>query len=47
MASAVDYCMDQICFVKLSELPVGIGPFVVGPAVERKIGTSTMSQSIH
>jgi methylglutaconyl-CoA hydratase len=26
--------------VKLSELAVGIGPFVVGPAVERKIGTS-------
>ena len=30
--------------VKLSELAVGIGPFVVGPAVERKIGTSAMSQ---
>lgn len=26
--------------IKLSELAVGIGPFVVGPAVERKIGTS-------
>jgi len=24
----------------LSELAVGIGPFVVGPAVERKVGTS-------
>ena len=30
--------------VKLSELSVGIGPFVVGPAVERKIGTSAFSQ---
>jgi methylglutaconyl-CoA hydratase len=30
--------------VKLSELAVGIGPFVVGPAVERKMGTSAMSQ---
>jgi methylglutaconyl-CoA hydratase len=30
--------------VKLSELAVGIGPFVVGPAVERKIGTSCFSQ---
>lgn len=30
--------------VKLSELAVGIGPFVVGPAVERKIGVSAMSQ---
>jgi methylglutaconyl-CoA hydratase len=30
--------------VKLSELAVGIGPFVVGPAVERKIGLSAMSE---
>ena len=30
--------------IKLSELNVGIGPFVVGPAVERKIGISAMSQ---
>jgi methylglutaconyl-CoA hydratase len=30
--------------IKLSELNVGIGPFVVGPAVERKIGLSAMSQ---
>jgi len=30
--------------VKLSELAVGIGPFVVGPAVERKIGTSAFCQ---
>jgi methylglutaconyl-CoA hydratase len=28
----------------LSELAVGIGPFVVGPAVERKMGTSSFSQ---
>jgi methylglutaconyl-CoA hydratase len=28
----------------LSELAVGIGPFVVGPAVERKIGLSAFSQ---
>lgn len=45
MASAVDYCFaTQHAAVKLSELAVGIGPFVVGPAVERKIGTSAMSQ---
>lgn len=45
MASAVDYCMaTKFASVKLSELAVGIGPFVVGPAVERKIGTSAMSQ---
>ncbi|HEY2720285.1 MAG TPA: enoyl-CoA hydratase/isomerase family protein, partial [Chitinophagaceae bacterium] len=30
--------------VKLSELAVGIGPFVVGPAVERRIGVSSFSQ---
>lgn len=44
MASAVDYCLATIhADVKLSELAVGIGPFVVGPAVERKIGLSAMS----
>lgn len=45
LASAVDYCLaTKYAGVKLSELNVGIGPFVVGPAVERKIGVSAMSQ---
>lgn len=45
VASAVDYCFaTEHAAVKLSELAVGIGPFVVGPAVERKIGRSAMSQ---
>jgi len=45
LASAVDYCYaTKFSSVKLSELAIGIGPFVVGPAVERKIGTSAMSQ---
>ncbi len=45
VASAVDYCFaTRYADVKLSELAVGIGPFVVGPAVERKIGVSAMSQ---
>ncbi|MFT7453212.1 MAG: methylglutaconyl-CoA hydratase [Patescibacteria group bacterium] len=45
VASAVDYCLaTKFASVKLSELAVGIGPFVVGPAVARKIGTSAMSQ---
>lgn len=45
VASAVDYCLaTKFAAVKLSELNVGIGPFVVGPAVERKIGLSAMSQ---
>ena len=45
LASAADYtlAMDNAS-VKLSELAVGIGPFVVGPAVERKIGTSSFAQ---
>jgi methylglutaconyl-CoA hydratase len=45
IASAVDYCLATTnADVKLSELAVGIGPFVVGPAVERKIGLSAMSE---
>jgi len=45
VASAVDYCMaTKFASVKLSELNIGIGPFVVGPAVERKLGVSAMSQ---
>jgi methylglutaconyl-CoA hydratase len=45
MASAVDFCFaTKEASVKLSELAVGIGPFVVGPAVERKVGLSAMSQ---
>jgi len=45
LASATDFCMaTEWASVKLSELAVGIGPFVVGPAVERKIGLSAMSQ---
>ncbi len=45
LASATDYCMaTKYASIKLSELNLGIGPFVVGPAVERKLGTSGMSQ---
>lgn len=45
LASAVDYCMaTKYASIKLSELNIGIGPFVVGPAVERKLGLSGMSQ---
>ncbi|MEY4658449.1 MAG: hypothetical protein RJB36_215 [Bacteroidota bacterium] len=45
LASSVDYCFATTrAEVKLSELAVGIGPFVVGPAVERKIGLSAMSE---
>lgn len=45
LAASVDYCIAvDKAEVKLSELAVGIGPFVVGPAVERKIGPSAFSQ---
>jgi len=45
ITSATDYCMaTKFAAIKLSELNVGIGPFVVGPAIERKIGLSAMSQ---
>jgi methylglutaconyl-CoA hydratase len=44
LASAVDYAIaTDKADIKLSELAVGIGPFVVGPAVERKIGTAAFS----
>lgn len=45
IAAAADYTVAHTSAqVKLSELAVGIGPFVVGPAVERKLGTSAFSQ---
>lgn len=44
LACAADYTLaHENASVKLSELAVGIGPFVVGPAVERKVGTSAFS----
>jgi len=45
IAAACDYCMaTKYASVRLSELAVGIGPFVIGPAVERKVGLSAFSQ---
>jgi methylglutaconyl-CoA hydratase len=45
LASSVDYCFaTQYSAIRLSELAVGIGPFVVGPAVARRIGDSAMHQ---
>ncbi len=44
IAAAADYTLaHESASVKLSELAVGIGPFVVGPAVERKMGTSAFT----
>ena len=45
LASAADYTFAVSgASVKLSELAVGIGPFVVGPAVARKIGVSAFAE---
>ena len=44
MACAGDYCFaTKYASIKLSELAVGIGPFVVGPAVEKKSSVSAYS----
>lgn len=44
IAAAGDYTFaHKSASIKLSELALGIGPFVVGPAVERKIDDSAFS----
>lgn len=45
IAAAADYAIAvEEAEIKLSELSIGIGPFVVGPAIERKTGLSSFSQ---
>ncbi len=45
IAAAGDYCMaTKFADIKLSELTIGIGPFVIAPAVERKMGLSAFSE---
>jgi methylglutaconyl-CoA hydratase len=45
LAAAADYAIAlEGADIKLSELSIGIGPFVVGPAVERKTSLSAYSQ---
>jgi methylglutaconyl-CoA hydratase len=44
LAAAADYAIaTEAAEIKLSELSIGIGPFVVGPAVERKMGVAAFS----
>lgn len=44
LAAAADYALaSHYASVRLSELAVGFGPFVIGPAVERKLGTAAFS----
>lgn len=45
LAAACDYAMATVdSAVKLSEFVIGIGPFVIAPAVERKMGTAALSE---
>ena len=43
--AAMDYCFaTEAADVKLSEFGIGIGPFVIAPAIERKMGVSALSE---
>jgi len=45
LAAAADYCLaTDAASIKLSELAIGIGPFVISPAVIRKISLPAFSQ---
>lgn len=45
LIAATDYCFaTEQASVKLSELSIGIGPFVIEPAVTRKIGVAAMNK---
>jgi methylglutaconyl-CoA hydratase len=45
LAAACDYCLaTEQASIKLSELTIGIGPFVIEPAVERKLGLAALSE---
>ncbi len=44
IVAACDYALATVdAAIKLSELAVGIGPFVIAPAVERKVGLANLS----
>ena len=45
IAAACDYCFaTEASDIKLSELSIGIGPFVIAPALERKMGIAALSE---
>lgn len=45
LIAAVDYALaTEHAAIRLSELTLGIGPFVVGPAIERKIGNAAFAE---
>ena len=45
LAAACDYTFaTEAASIKLSELTIGIGPFVIAPAVERKMGNAALAE---
>ncbi len=45
LLAATDYCLaTEQAAIKLSEFTIGIGPFVIAPAVERKIGKAALCE---
>jgi len=45
LIAACDYTFaSKFASVRLSELNIGIGPFVVGPAIERKVGLNGLTE---
>ncbi len=45
LIAAADYAMaTDAAAIKLSELSIGIGPYVIAPAVKRKIGVAAFSE---
>jgi len=43
--AATDYCFaGEAADIKLSELTIGLGPFVIEPAIKRKIGVAAVSK---
>jgi len=45
LAAACDYALATVdSAVKLSEFTIGIGPFVIAPAVERKMGKAALAE---
>ena len=45
LTAACDYCFaTEAASIKLSELSIGIGPFVIEPAVKRKIGVGAFAE---
>jgi methylglutaconyl-CoA hydratase len=45
LVAACDYCFaSEAASIKLSELTIGIGPFVIEPAMTRKIGISAFAE---